>query len=652
MIKEKVVIYLRLSKEDGDDESSSISNQRKILTEYAAKNGFEIVDEYVDDGESGYTMSRPDFNRLKKDLNYNKVHTVLVKDTSRIGRHNARVQLFLENILEDGKRVITVSEGYDTLKPETHKYIGLHTWVNESFIIETSQKIKASIKSLQQDGQWICNVPYGYIKDPTDKHKYSIDETTAPYVKLIFDLYINGDGVNAIARKISAMNVPTPSMIKKMNAEASGKQYKGSVRTMWDQTAIIRIIRNEFYIGTLVLGKTKTRSINGKQIEQSRDKMHIFENAHEAIIDKQTFELAQELIKRRRNNNYRGDSRQKSNMFSRMLECADCGKLLVVKGKGIEDEAKYCCQTYNAFGSKYCATHAVNEYEIKQALMEFLEYCRDNLADIIEDIDNIIAAEIKVRSNKDEPIAKITARLENTKKSIEILIGQKMRETMKNPSMVDMIDKMYDEALNEKYQEVRTLEKQLNDQTQFAQQEVELKDNLNSALSIINDIVMSGKITKKQVLLLVEKIVVYEDTGIDIYLKGDLHKITDNYFKIGEKKFDKMKQLLYDFIMQNPKKFALVDAVVYMREHGLNTSHRTISRLFKEKILDNGMAKIRKSNHGYELIATTEELKSTLIPCIVDGRARWLQHNNDIFEILVKISDWISSIQDTKKDLF
>jgi DNA invertase Pin-like site-specific DNA recombinase len=652
MIREKVVIYLRLSKEDGDDESSSISNQRKILTEYAEKNGFEIVDEYVDDGESGYTMSRPDFNRLKKDLNYNKVHTVLVKDTSRIGRHNARVQLFLENILEDGKRVITVSEGYDTMKPETHKYIGLHTWVNESFIIETSQKIKASIKSLQKEGKWLCNVPYGYIKDKNDKYKYYIDETTAPYVKLIFDLYINGDGINAVAKKITEMNVPTPSMIKKMNAESNGKQYKGAVRSMWDQTAIRRIIKNEFYIGTLVLGKTKARSINGKQVDQSRENMHVFENAHESIIDKQTFELAQELIKRRRNNNYRGDSKQKSSIFSRMLECADCGKLLVVKGKGIGDEAKYCCRTYNSFGSKYCAPHTINEYELKLALMEFLEYCSNNLTSIIEDIDNIIAAEIKVKSNRDEPIAKIMARLESTKKSTEILIEQKVRETMKNPLMVDMIDKMYDEALNEKYKEIQALEKQLNDQSQFAQQEIELKKNLSSALNIVNDIITSGCITQKQVLLLVEKIVVYEDTGIDIYLKGDLHKVADNYFKIGEKKLDAMKQLLYDFIVQNPKKFALVDAVVYMREHGINTAHRTISKLFKEKVLNNGMAKIRKSNHGYELTVTTDELKSMLIPCIVDGRSRWLQHNSEIFDVLVNISNWVNIIEDTKKDLF
>ena len=486
MIREKVVIYLRLSKEDGDDESSSISNQRKILTEYAEKNGFEIVDEYVDDGESGYTMSRPDFNRLKKDLNYNKVHTVLVKDTSRIGRHNARVQLFLENILEDGKRVITVREGYDTMKPETHKYIGLHTWVNESFIIETSQKIKDSIRSLQKEGKWLCNVPYGYIKDQNDKHKYYIDDVTAPYVKLIFDLYINGDGINAVAKKITEMNIPTPSMIKKMNAESNGKQYKGAVRSMWDQTAIRRIIKNEFYVGTLILGKTKARSINGKQIDQSRDNMHIFENAHEPIIDRQTFELAQELIKRRRTNNYRGDSKQKSSIFSRMLECADCGKLLVVKGSGMANEAKYCCRTYNSFGSKHCAPHTINEYELKLALMEFLEYCSNNLTNIIEDIDNIIAAEIKVKSNRDEPIAKIMARLESTKKSTEILIEQKVRETMKNPSMVDMIDKMYDEALNEKYKEIQALEKQLNDQSQFAKQEIELKKNLSGALNIIN----------------------------------------------------------------------------------------------------------------------------------------------------------------------
>jgi hypothetical protein len=284
--------------------------------------------------------------------------------------------------------------------------------------------------------------------------------------------------------------------------------------------------------------------------------------------------------------------------------------------------------------------------------MEFLEYCSTNLTNIIEDIDHIIAAEVKVKSSRDEPIAKIMSRLESTKRSTEILIEQKMRETMKNPSMVDMIDKMYDEALNEKYKEIQALEKQLNDQSQFAQQEIELKKNLSSALSIVNDIVTSGHITQKQVLLLVEKIVVYEDTGIDIYLKGDLHKITDNYFKIGEKKLDTMKQLLYDFIVQNPKKFALVDAVVYMREHGINTAHRTISKLFKEKVLNNGMAQIRKSNHGYELTVSTEELKSALIPCIVDVRSRWLQPNSEIFGVLVSISNWINIIQDTKKDLF
>lgn len=652
MVRLKVIIYLRLSKEDGDSESQSISNQRKILHEYARTHNMEIVGEYIDDGVSGYTMDRPDFNRLKQDLNNNIVNIVLVKDLSRLGRHNAKVQLFIENMIEIDKRVISLGESFDSTIPSCLATLGIHTWSNEQLIRDTSRKVRDSVKSLQKEGKWLCGIPYGYVKDDVDKYKYYIDETTAPYVKMIFDMYINGDGVNMLARKLNDMKIPSPSVVKKMRFEAKGKQYKNPVRMLWDPTAVRRIIKNDFYIGTLTLGKTKARSINGRQVPQSKENMYVFKNAHEPIIDKQTFKLAQQLLVDRNTNKYRGTSKKTDGIFSRMLECADCGKRLVMRGVGMQNDSKYVCGTYNTYGSKQCSAHAINEYELKIILFEFLEHCRDNLSDIIEDIDKIINAEIQSRSKSNNGISILTKQLEAVKLSVSVLIEQKMRETMKNPNMIDIIDKTYDEAINERYKEMQILEKQIEDQDKFAQQELELKKNLNSALSMMNEIIMSKSITRKQLLLLIDKVVVYEDSGIDIYLNGNLHEVTNNYFKIGMRKYDQMKELVCDFILQSPEKFALTDAIVYLRENGIGVSHKTVSKLFKDELLSNNIIKLRKSNRGYELLATEEELICKLKSHIVYDRSRWLRHNNETFKLLININNWIKEISDTTRYLF
>lgn len=652
MIKLKVIIYLRLSKEDGDTESQSISNQRKILYEYARTHNMEIVDEYVDDGVSGYTMNRPDFNRLKQDLNDGIVNVILVKDLSRLGRHNAKVQLFIENIVEDDKRVISLGENFDSTIPSCLATLGIHTWSNEQLIRDTSRKVRDSIKSLQKEGKWLCGIPYGYVKDDFDKYKYYVDETTAPYVRMMFEMYINGDGVNMLARKLNDMKVPSPSIVKKMRFEAKGKQYKLPVNPLWDPTAVRRIITNDFYTGTLTLGKTKARSINGRQIAQPKENRYIFINAHEPIIDEQTFNITQQLLRDRSTHKYRGASKRVDSIFSRMLECADCGKRLVMRGIGIQNESKYVCGTYNTYGSKQCSAHAINEYELKIVLFEFLEHCRDNLSDIIEDVDKIINAEIQSRGKSNDAILTLTKQLEAVKASVSVLIEQKMRETMKNPSMVDIIDKTYDETINDRYKELQILEKQIEDQKNFAQQEIELKKNLNSALSIINEIIMTKSITRKQLLLLVDRIVVYEDSGIDIYLNGNLHEITNNYFKIGMRKYDQMKALICDFILQSPEKFALTDAIVYLKENGIGVSHRTVSKLFKDELLSSNMIKLRKSNRGYELLATEEELICKLKTNIVYDRSRWLRHNNETFKLLIEINNWIKEISDTTKYLF
>lgn len=650
--KLKVVIYLRLSKEDGDSESMSISNQRKILHEYARNHNMEITDEYVDDGVSGYTMNRKDFNRLKQDLNNDVVDVILVKDLSRLGRHNAKVQLFVENMIEIDKRVISLGESFDSILPNCLDTLGIHTWSNEKLIRDTSQKVRGSIRTLQKEGKWLCRVPYGYVKDDFDKYKYCVDETTAPYVRMIFDMYINGDGVNMLAQKLNSMKIPSPSIVRKMRCEAKGKPYRQPVRKLWDPMAVKRIITNDFYIGTLTLGKTKARSINGKQILQDKENMYIFKNAHEPIIDEQTFQIAQQLLIDRNTHKYRGVSKKTDAIFSRMLECADCGKRLVMRGIGVQNDSKYVCGTYNNYGVTQCSAHTINEYELKLVLFEFLEHCRDNLSDIIEDVDKIIQAEIQSRGQSNDSVLQLTKQLEAIKSSVSVLIEQKMRETIKNPSMIDIIDKTYDEAINERYKEIQMLEKQIDDQDKFAQQELKLKKNLNSALNIINEVIMSQQITRKQLLLLVDKVVVYEDSGVDIYLKGDLHKVANNYFKIGLRKYDKMKSLICDFILQSPEKFALTDAIIYLKDNGVGVSHRTVSKLFKDELLSDNMIRLRKSNRGYKMLCTEEELICKLKSHTVYDRGRWLRHNNETFKMLINISSWIDQISDNTKYLF
>lgn len=651
---EKTVGYLRLSKEDGDDvESSSISNQRKIISEYAKQRNITIDDWYIDDGISGYTMSRPSFNKLKRDLNDNKVHTIIVKDMSRLGRHGAKVQLFLENILEEGKRVLSIKEGYDTLIPSTHNYVGIYTWANENFIRETSAKIRDSVITLQKEGKWLCSIPYGYIKDPKDKYKYGIDTNIAPYVQQIFDMYIEGMGIKRIARELTAMNVPTPTVVKKMQTESRGAVSKRKVNTSWNAVAVARILSNEFYTGTLILGKSKRRSINGKSIPQPEENRYVFRDVHTPIIDKHTFNLVQAITAERAEKDYRGKKVQtRPNIFAGVLYCADCGKTLT-SNNGKANNTRYLCRTYNVHGVSHCTSHAVSEREVKYALLDFLNHCKDNLGNIIEDLNKIIQAEIQVKSRPENNIAQLTDGIQNIKTSIKILIDQKMRETSKNQMSVDIIDEMYDEMLNEKYKELQMLEKQLNDQHQIALDEVEIKNNLNNALSIINDITNSETITKKQVLMLVDKIVVHEDTGIDIYLKGDLHKICDNYFKVSESHKNRLRRLIYGCIIERPAKFTTNECEVYVREHGYRISYKKVSKLLKEELLNEGLIKIRPMNHGYELVATKEELKAKLTPNIDANISRWLCNNSEIFDVLIKTNEWINNIKyEGQKNLF
>ena len=523
----EAVGYLRLSRDDGEDESTSITNQRAIITDWAAKNGFIITKWYTDDGYSGYSLDRPGFNELKEDLNNGKVKVIIAKHLSRIGRRGSAVNLFLETIQEDGNRVITISDGYDTFDERTHEMLGIHTWVNEKYIKDTSKSIRAAIDRMQKEGRFICQVPYGYELDPFVKGKYYVDKTCAIHVQEIFDLYLNGYGSKAIAKILTERKIPTYWQNVKTRMERRGQVYKGrNFEGIWTANTILKILRNDFYIGVLTLGKTKRRTINGKRVEQKEEDLIRFEDAHEPIIDKQTFKLAQEIMAERTHSNYRG-SQKGPTVFSGKLFCADCGTRLTSASSALTQ--RYVCRKYHLLGTEYCTSHSTNDRNLTAALIYFLGHCRDNLAEAISDL--------KIMSNKTKDdyqrdgIAALHKDQERIEKEIAVLIEQKMRETMDNPTLKEFIDKTYANMINSKYLELQSISTRIDEIEEESSDNMDIKKELTSVLAIFDEILTSKTLNRRQVETIVEKIIVHEDDGLDIYLKGDLHELCTNYIQ-------------------------------------------------------------------------------------------------------------------------
>lgn len=638
------VAYLRLSREDGDGESSSISNQRRIITKFAQDRGMVIDEFYIDDGYSGFTMDRPAFNQLKRDLNNDVVGTVIFKDLSRLSRHNAKSQLFLENILDSGKRALTVYEGYDTFDPKTHKMVGIYGWMNEDYIRDASMKTKDAVSTLQKEGVYVNCVPYGYMKDPINKHLYYIDKTTAPYVRLMFDLYINGMGVRAIAQKFNEENIPTCTTIRKQRLEGFGKATKYKP-TLWGGDAIKRMLSNTFYIGTLTLNKTMCRTINGKRLKNTPDKHYVFENAHEPIIDQTTFNLAQEISLQRKKKTYRGTKINRPNIFNGMLVCHECNKNMTSSSQ--TQNTRYVCSSYNKYGTSICTSHAIMEYQIKETLLVFLKDCREELIKILGDFDIIFQRE----TNKQDDLNILQKDLDRIKQEVKVLMEQKMREIIKNPNMESVIDNMYSEAMNDKYKMISCIEKQIEDTINLGIKESSMKQNFKSTINMLDEIINSQDITKKQVLILVDKIVVYEDSSLDIYLNGDLHELCNNKINIKESLQDNLDRIVTDYILAHQSHIAPTSCWRHVRDYGIAVGYIKFAKYFN-KFLESGMIeKIGGERQGYRFISTEKALKAyTQYNNVVDNIGG-LNHNDVTLELLITICNLGASYKNINKKL-
>ena len=273
--------YVRLSRDDEKKNYSSIENQRLIIEQYASEQGISIDVWYEDDGFSGYTLDRPGFQSMLNHL-HTKFHTIFVKDFSRLGRHNAKVLLLLDDFRERGIRLIAIDDDYDSFTT-SDDLIGIKTWYNERFVKDTSRKIKRAIHAKQKEGTFVTRPPFGY------KENYEISPSEADCVRTIFELYLSGLGYRKIAHTLNLAGYATPSMALKRKFPHSSRK----VVTSWSDSMVKEILANDCYIGTLRLRKRTRTTVHGKDNRVPKSEQYCFENHHAAIISQTQFQLVQ-----------------------------------------------------------------------------------------------------------------------------------------------------------------------------------------------------------------------------------------------------------------------------------------------------------------------------------------------------------------------
>lgn len=367
-------LYCRLSQDDGrDGDSNSIVNQREILSQYCRSNGFHNTQFFVDDGVSGTTFDRPDFQRMQRMIENGEIGTVIVKDLSRFGRNYLDVGKYVEIKYPSlGVRFIAIQENVDTLKNVGTEMMPFNNIFNEWYAAQTSKKIRAVWKAKAEKGERIGFIaPYGYQKSESDPKQWIVDEPAAKVVRYIFQLCIEGLGPTQIAHRLEDEKVICPTAYYMSIGRKTSNPMPKRGEYAWDTSTIKHILANRQYTGCTVNFKTSLVSYKvHKTVYNPEEEWQIIPNTQEAIIDEDTFNRVQELRDGRRRNTATG----RESLFSGLLYCADCGsKLYFCAAKSIKPHQEFHrCSAYKESRGG-CTIHFIREVVLREMMLELVK---------------------------------------------------------------------------------------------------------------------------------------------------------------------------------------------------------------------------------------------------------------------------------------
>ena len=387
-------------------------------------------------------------------------------------------------------RIISIGDNIDFPNDDDWLKIQFQFLVNEMPVTDTSRKVRNVIKRRQNDGEWICAAPYGYLV--TEDKQFEIIPTEAETVRRIFDLYSNaGWGYKKIANYLTDQGVPTPRMSERMRKEAAGKKTKREAKNAWAIATVQGILDNDFYIGTLRQGKYTRAKINGKEIKRNDDEHIVIENHHQAIIDYRTFAITSALREKRSRNNYRG-VKINDNVYSGFLQCGDCGSPMFAMSRS-DIAPAYTCGTYHRRGLKGCTSHHIRVDRLDELLKSYVRKLADSSAAMLEQLN----AELKV-----------------TKR-------QRIREIMKKPEQEASIEALYDEMEADLQKKIDGINHQIDLLSDKRNTIIQVNRVAKTAIDVFRDILEKDKLERNDLELLIDKILVFED-HLEIRLQSDI----------------------------------------------------------------------------------------------------------------------------------
>ena len=534
--EEITALYCRLSQDDKQEgDSNSIINQKKILKKYALDRGYTNIQFYIDDGVSGTTFNRAGFQSMIADVETGKVKRVIVKDMSRLGRDYLQVGMYTEIFFpEHDVHFIAVNDGVDS-NQEDNEFTPFRNIINEWYAKDTSKKIRAVKRSKGMAGEHIgSHPPYGYMKNPENKKEWIIDEEAAEVVREIFRLCVGGYGPTRIAHILTERKILCPTYYA---LEKGGKPRTAlpADKYTWNGPVVAKILDRMDYLGHTVNFKTHVKSYKvHKTIYNSPDQWKVFEGTHEAIIDKETFEIVQKIRAGKRRPTRMGEMP----MFSGLLYCADCGRKLSFHRKADEPAEKhhYLCENYRS-NTANCTMHYIRNVVVERIVLE-------NLKEVIQYVSNyedefvrmIMDSDMRQRNRE---LSQKKKRLAEIQKRIGELdtIFQRIYED-------NIIGKLSDERfmkMSKGYEdEQHTLQTEADEIQSELQQEEKKSVDVKRFLAIVKKYTDLTELTPEILRKFIDKIIVHAP---DKSSGRRLQEIEIIYNHIGE--FDRSKVTLW-----------------------------------------------------------------------------------------------------------
>lgn len=520
---EYIIGYARLSFDEDGEGYCSIINQQEILRSFYEKKFETPHSQYefiADDNVSGYKFDRSGLFRVLDKIENGLCNIIIAKDLSRIGRHSALTQLFIEQCERVGIRIVAMDD-YDSHKQSDELILGIRAWSNERLVKDTSAKILKIVKHKQENGTWFCAAPFGYRVLDYATGKVEIDEEAAKIVRRIADMYVNGYGINKIARILTEEGVPTPNMHLREQRIAEGKTFNKPIGEKWMAAQISKMLDDDFYIGTLRTGKYRRRGINGNDVRRPVEEQHMFENHHEPILTREIHERIKEIKKTKVKTHDRGYVKNET-MFHGILFCGDCGyRLYAYQRKDLATQ--YVCSNYFKYGKTACTRHTIKEKLLVDIALEYLEHVRDVCKDTIAELDDEVKSTRKLQHRNRVSAEQIQRELVEKRGKLTVIEEQRIKQIIAHPEREEGLNKIYDQMFQQTQQDIEALEKELQILSDVdASEKNSALNKAKTALSIIDGILEKKELLRRDVLVLFDRITVYEDGRVTITLQDEM----------------------------------------------------------------------------------------------------------------------------------